>query len=85
MLEMVLMLLGTMQLADRCRKAGRAAGGPMALFIVTWVISELMGFGVLFLLGLEQRFAVFGAMLVGITGGAVAYLSIVRSLPKPKK
>lgn len=85
MLEMVLMLLGTMQLLDRCHKAGRTAGGPLALFIVTWVIAELLAFGVLATLGLEQRYAVFGAMLVGVTGGGIAYASIIRSLPKPKK
>ena len=86
MLGFVLMILAISQLNTRCREAEKSAGGPMAILLGTWLISELMSMAILYYMGVLPRIASFLSMLIGVAGGAVAYFSIVDTFPKkPQK
>ena len=86
MLGFVLMILAISQLSVQCRKAGFKAAGPMLLLLGTWLGAELISMAILYYLGVIPRIANFVSMLIGVLGGGIAYLSILRGLPKnPKK
>ena len=86
MLGFVLMILAISQLNTRCREAEESTGGPMAILLGTWLISELLSMAILYYLGVLPRIANLISMLIGVVGGAVAYFSIVGTFPKkPQK